>query len=79
MVNKWRDVRDSKNIKTLHEVATGSATQIPTQCSAQGSLLSAVVVRLVHLSLWSYTSIHQMYTHIPEVKNVAHFSTNYNT
>ncbi len=36
MVNKWRDVRDSKNMKKVPKVATCSATQTFTQCSTQG-------------------------------------------
>ncbi len=62
MVNKLRDMRDRKNMKEVHKVATCFAVQIPTQCSVQDSALSALVVCFVYSAsvvvywyVWIYT------------------------
>ncbi len=47
MINKWRDVRDSKNMKKVHKIAKHTATRIATQCDAQGSMFSVLVVYLI--------------------------------
>ncbi len=63
MVNKWRDVRNNKNMKRVHNIALCSMMWIFTQSSAQGSTLSALVVCLIYVQpLWLYTGICWMYT-----------------
>ncbi len=47
MVNKWKYVRNSENIKKVHKIALRSATRILTQCSTHGSAQSALVVYLM--------------------------------
>ncbi len=57
MVNKWRDVRDSKNLKKVLKVATCSAARILIQCNVQGSVISSDCVS----HLFSHCN-YQMYT-----------------
>ncbi len=40
-------MRDSKNMKKVHNVTTYSMAQVPTQCNVQGSALSALVVCVI--------------------------------
>ncbi len=57
-------------MKKIHKDATYFATQIPTQCSVQGNMLSALVICLVCsvivvVSLGIYT----LWRGIPRLKN----------
>ncbi len=47
MVHKCTDVRNNKNMKKVHEVALHSVMLILTQCSLQGSAISALVACLI--------------------------------
>ncbi len=69
MVNKWRDVRNSKNMKKVYNVALHSVMRILTQCSLQGNALSALVVCLRWSSIVVSTGICRMYIYMNNLLN----------
>ncbi len=70
MVNKWRDLRNSKNMTTVLKIVLHTVMPILTQCSPQGNWLSQVWLFMSYVQpLWLYTSICRMYTHMSNPLN----------